>query len=152
MALCAGTSPRLQRFIAESRNSDLNATQSQPPNPATNNLLSQARGGLQTTARQLEAASFTGRCVHLQIHSLSQFQTCATGRSGTGRVSARRHADGVARCADELDVHVKEEFDRCDADHVPVRTVLEGTDLNFVNATAEVYCEILLILGECLPK
>ena len=40
MALCADTPPRLQRLIAESRNNDLNATQSQPRNPVTSDLFS----------------------------------------------------------------------------------------------------------------
>ena len=42
---------------------------------------------LLSTPRQVEAAGFTGRCVHLQIHSLSQVRISAIGRSGTGKLS-----------------------------------------------------------------
>ena len=45
--------------------------------------LSQARDGFQITFHQLEAASFI---VVLQIHCLTQFQTCVNGTSRIGRV------------------------------------------------------------------
>ena len=117
--------------------------------------LSQSRDGFQTTARQVEAASFTDGCVHLQIHSLTHFRTCVTKVSGTGMVSAssaRRYTDRAAPRLDERNIHANEGFAHCGADLVLVRTVLEGADLNFVNAIADVHWEILPSLGEWPPK
>ena len=37
--------------------------------------LSQARDGSQTTVRQVKVARFTGECIYLQIHGLTQFRT-----------------------------------------------------------------------------
>ena len=74
------------------------------------------------------------------------------GRSCSGCVSAasaRRHADRTTRRANERDIHAKDGFDHCGVDLVSVRTVLEGTELNVVNAITQVHCEILPILGEC---
>ena len=119
--------------------------------PLFRERLSQARDGFQTTACQVEAASFTGECVHLQIHSLSQFRTRVTKRSGAGRVpasSARRRADRTARRADERNLHANEGLDHCGVDLVLVRTVLEGTDLHVIHAIAQVHREILSTLGE----
>ena len=88
---------------------------------------------------------------YLQIHSLSQFRTCVTKRSGDRRVSAssaRRRADRAARRADERNLHANEGLDHCGVDLVLVRTVLEGTDLHVVHAIAQVHREILPTLGE----
>ena len=49
---------------------------------------------------QVGADGLTGECVHLQIHSFTQFRTRATGRSCTVKVSAsstRRPTDQTAR-------------------------------------------------------
>ena len=73
--------------------------------------------------------------------STPTFEPWVTGVSGTGMVSAssaRRYTDRAARRADERNIDAHEGFVHCGSDLVLVRTVLEGTDLNFVNAIVEV--------------
>ena len=112
---------------------------------------SQAPNGFWTTASQVEAVSFAGESVHIQIHSLAHSQSCVTERSGTVRVSAsvaRRRTDSAGRRSDELNIHANDGLDVCGVDFVLVRTVLVGTGLDVVHAIAQVHCEILPNLGE----
>ena len=44
--------------------------------PTFDERLSQRRDGFQTTARQVEGASFIVKCAHLQIHRLAKFRSC----------------------------------------------------------------------------